>query len=73
MSVFSMMRSYVWWLRTIQKRIIWSASGAEASPCQDALDLTEYTRAIWYQVVFGGEALPDEWKERHDYRLQELA
>ena len=32
----------------------------------------EYTRATWYQVVVGGGVPPDEWKEEHDYKLQEL-
>ena len=54
------------------KKTMWSTSGAEASACRDALDLAEYTRAIWCQVVIGGEVPPDEWKEGHDYRLQEL-
>ena len=54
---------YVRWLRAIV---------AEASACRDAFDLAEYTRAIWYQVVIGGEVLPDKWKEEHDFRLQEL-
>ena len=54
------------------KKTIWSMSAAEASACRDAFDLAEYTRAIWYQVVIGGEVQPDEWKEEHDYRLPEL-
>ena len=55
------------------KKNIWSVSVAEASACRDALHLAEYTRAIRYQVVIGGEMLPDKWKEEHDCRLQELA
>ena len=36
------------------KKTIWLTPGAEASACRDALDLTEYTRAIWCQVVIEG-------------------
>ena len=54
------------------KKTIWSVSVAEASACRGAFDLAEYTPAIWYQVVIGGEVLPDKWKEEHDYTLQEL-
>ena len=50
------------------KKTIWSLCAAEASACRNAFDLAECTRAIWYQVVIGG----DKWKEEHDYRLQEL-
>ena len=35
-SVLSMTRCYVWWMKTI-----WSMSGAEASASRDALDLAE--------------------------------
>ena len=54
------------------KKTIRFTSGAEASAFRDALDLAEYKRAIWCHVVIGGEVLPDEWKEEHDDRLQEL-
>ena len=72
LSVLSMMRWLVWWLKTILKKTICFTSGAEASACQDAFDPAECTRAIWYQVVIGREVLAGEWKEGHDYRLQEL-
>ena len=55
------------------KKTIWSTSGAEASACRDALDFAEYTRAIWCQVVIGGEVLLDEWKKEHDHRFDCLA
>ena len=48
------------------KKITWSTSGAAASACRDALDLAEYTRAVWCQVAIRAEELPDEWKEEHD-------
>ena len=59
-SVLSMMCWYVWWLRTILRKTIWSMFGAEASACRDSLDLAEYTRAFWCQVVFGGDVPLDE-------------
>ena len=40
---------------------ILSMSVAAASACRDAFDFAEHTRAIWYQVVMGGEVLLDEW------------
>ena len=51
------------------KKTMWSTSGSEASACGDALDLAEYKRAVWCQVVIGGEVPPDKWKEEHHYRL----
>ena len=56
----------------VLKKTTWSTSGAAASACRDALDLAEYTRAVWCQVVVEGEVLLDEWKEEHNYRLLEL-
>ena len=51
------------------KKTMWSTSGSEASACRDALDLAEYKRAVWCQVVIGGEVPLDKWKEEHHDRL----
>ena len=53
----------------VLKNTTWSTSGAAASACRDALDLAESTRAVWCQVVIGGEVLLDEWKEKHNYPM----
>ena len=67
-SVFSMMRRYVWWLRTMWRKPsilrLWPTRAHV-----EMLDLAESTRAIWGQVVIGGEVPLDEWKEEHSLQI----
>ena len=58
-------KSFMTWKSKASKRTILSTLGAEASACRDALDLTEYTRAMLCEVVNRGRVLPDEWEEEH--------
>ena len=57
--------SFMTWKSKASKRTILSTFGAEASACRDALDLTEYTRAMLCEVLIGWRVLPDEWREEH--------
>ena len=57
--------SFMTWKSTASKRTILSTFGAEASACRDALDQTEYTRAVLCEVPNGARVLPDERTEEH--------
>ena len=57
--------SFVTWKSKASKRTILSTFGMEASACRDALDLTEYTRAMLCEVVIGERVLLVEWGEEH--------